>query len=62
MPVNLMKIARINKGVFYFKDEILHEISEKIQDELVRGLEFGASKSSIAMLPSFVPALPDGNG
>lgn len=38
----------------------MHEISGKIQDELVRGLEGGAS--SIAMLPSFVPALPDGNG
>ncbi|EJW74856.1 hypothetical protein WUBG_14237, partial [Wuchereria bancrofti] len=39
-------------------DGILHEISEKIQDELVQGLLGGASKSSIAMLPSFVPALP----
>ncbi|VDK88202.1 unnamed protein product, partial [Litomosoides sigmodontis] len=47
--------------LFCIEDGILHEISEKIQNELVRGLEFGASKSSIAMLPSFVPALPDGN-
>ncbi|VDM15885.1 unnamed protein product [Wuchereria bancrofti] len=46
---------------FYIEDGILHEISEKIQDELVQGLLGGASKSSIAMLPSFVPALPDGN-
>uniref|UniRef100_A0A8R1XXB6 Phosphotransferase n=1 Tax=Onchocerca volvulus TaxID=6282 RepID=A0A8R1XXB6_ONCVO len=45
---------------FYIKDEILHEISEKMQKEFVRGLEVGSSKSSIAMLPSFVPALPDG--
>ncbi|VDP21268.1 unnamed protein product [Onchocerca flexuosa] len=43
-----------------FQDGILHEISEKIQEEFIQGLEGGSSKSSIAMLPSFVPALPDG--
>ncbi|MCP9265579.1 Phosphotransferase [Dirofilaria immitis] len=46
---------------FHIKDEVLREISEKMQDEFVQGLEGGSAKSSIAMLPSFVPALPDGS-
>ncbi|VDN01254.1 unnamed protein product [Thelazia callipaeda] len=46
---------------FYIEDEVLHDVSDKIQKEFVQGLEYGTPKSSIAMLPSFVPALPDGN-
>lgn len=45
-----------------FQDGVLRKISEEIESELICGLERGAPKSSIAMLPSFVPALPDGNG
>ena len=42
--------------------ERLLKISEDIQSEFNDGLLYGTSKSSIAMLPSYVPALPDGTG
>lgn len=47
---------------FVIPHERLVKISEDIQKELVLGLEYGSAKSSIAMLPSYVPALPDGSG
>uniref|UniRef100_A0AC35FT82 Phosphotransferase n=1 Tax=Panagrolaimus sp. PS1159 TaxID=55785 RepID=A0AC35FT82_9BILA len=46
---------------FELSRERLAKISEDIQKEFVEGLKYGADKSSIAMLPSYVPALPDGN-
>jgi hexokinase len=46
---------------FEISRERLAKISEDIQKEFVEGLKYGADKSSIAMLPSYVPALPDGN-
>ncbi|VDN22657.1 unnamed protein product [Gongylonema pulchrum] len=42
-------------------DDVLHKISSEIEKEILRGLESGAPESSVAMLPSFVPALPDGD-
>lgn len=44
-------------------DEQLRLISDKMIDEFELGLEFGkTATSSIAMLPSYVPELPDGSG
>ncbi|KAI6214235.1 Phosphotransferase [Aphelenchoides besseyi] len=40
--------------------ERLVKISEDIEAELTQGLKHGAQGSSIAMLPSYVPALPTG--
>uniref|UniRef100_A0AC35U589 Phosphotransferase n=1 Tax=Rhabditophanes sp. KR3021 TaxID=114890 RepID=A0AC35U589_9BILA len=45
---------------FYIDDFRLEKISEDMQKEFIVGLEEGTPKSSIAMLPSYVPALPDG--
>ncbi|KAH7729239.1 hexokinase [Aphelenchoides avenae] len=45
---------------FVIPHERLVQISEDIQKEFTLGLEHGSAKSSIAMLPSYVPALPDG--
>ncbi|KAF8374215.1 hxk-3, partial [Pristionchus pacificus] len=45
---------------FIISDEKLNEISQKIEEEMVAGLE-KKNGSSIAMLPSFVPELPDGS-
>lgn len=56
LPEGVNKVLQL----FYIEDGVLHKISEEIQNELVRGLESGSPESSIAMLPSFVPALPDG--
>lgn len=47
---------------FVIPHERLVQISEDIQKEFTLGLEYGSAKSSIAMLPSYVPALPDGTG
>lgn len=47
---------------FVIPHERLVQISEDIQKEFTLGLEHGSAKSSIAMLPSYVPALPDGTG
>lgn len=46
---------------FVIPHERLIKISEDIQAEFARGLSEPTSES-IAMLPSFVPALPDGSG
>ena len=41
----------------------LNRISEDMLAAMKRGLESGSGRSSsIGMLPSFVPALPDGTG
>lgn len=48
--------------MFYIPMERLLKISDDMQAEFIDGLEYGTSKSSIAMLPSYVPALPDGSG
>ena len=52
--VNTLKSFEISR-------ERLGQISEDIQKEFIEGLKYGAEKSSIAMLPSYVPALPDGS-
>uniref|UniRef100_A0A0M3HYA9 Phosphotransferase n=1 Tax=Ascaris lumbricoides TaxID=6252 RepID=A0A0M3HYA9_ASCLU len=44
-----------------FQDDVLRKISEDIECELELGLEKGTPDATIAMLPSFVPALPDGS-
>lgn len=46
---------------FEISRDKLSRISEDIEKEFTEGLEYGSSKSSIAMLPSYVPALPDGS-
>uniref|UniRef100_A0A158R513 Phosphotransferase n=1 Tax=Syphacia muris TaxID=451379 RepID=A0A158R513_9BILA len=46
--------------LFEPKDEDLFEISKKIRQQIELGLEKGAAESPIAMLPSYVPELPDG--
>lgn len=46
--------------MFTIKDDALHSISNAIEEKMVLGLEKGSQASSIAMLPSFVPGLPDG--
>ncbi|KIH61057.1 Hexokinase [Ancylostoma duodenale] len=45
---------------FIISDDDLHVISEKIEAEMKAGLA-SVDGSSIAMLPSYVPALPDGS-
>uniref|UniRef100_A0A7E4VZ51 Phosphotransferase n=1 Tax=Panagrellus redivivus TaxID=6233 RepID=A0A7E4VZ51_PANRE len=46
---------------FDISRERLAKVSDDIEKELISGLEHGSPKSSIAMLPSYVPALPDGS-
>uniref|UniRef100_A0AC34QTY9 Phosphotransferase n=1 Tax=Panagrolaimus sp. JU765 TaxID=591449 RepID=A0AC34QTY9_9BILA len=46
---------------FEISRERLAKVSEDIEKEFTEGLEYGSSRSSIAMLPSYVPALPDGS-
>uniref|UniRef100_A0A914X5J5 Phosphotransferase n=1 Tax=Plectus sambesii TaxID=2011161 RepID=A0A914X5J5_9BILA len=45
---------------FYVEDNVLMKISEDMQAEFALGLERGSPASSVAMLPSYVPQLPDG--
>lgn len=40
----------------------LEEIREAMCREFKLGLEVGSPPSSVAMLPTYVPALPDGSG
>ncbi len=48
---------------FVLPPERLVKISEDMEAEFITGLASSTSgHSSIAMLPSFVPALPDGSG
>ena len=50
---------------FIIPQDRLTKISEDIEAELKLGLQEGATtngRTSIAMLPSYVPALPDGTG
>uniref|UniRef100_F1KVA2 Phosphotransferase n=1 Tax=Ascaris suum TaxID=6253 RepID=F1KVA2_ASCSU len=47
--------------LFNLEDDVLRKISEDIECELELGLEKGTPDATIAMLPSFVPALPDGS-
>jgi hexokinase len=48
---------------FVIPRERLVKISEDIEEELKIGLKQGSQgSSSIAMLPSYVPALPTGKG
>ncbi|VDM46800.1 unnamed protein product [Toxocara canis] len=47
--------------LFHLEDDVLRKISEDIEDELVLGLEKGTPEATVAMLPSFIPALPDGS-
>uniref|UniRef100_A0A914ZM13 Phosphotransferase n=2 Tax=Parascaris univalens TaxID=6257 RepID=A0A914ZM13_PARUN len=47
--------------LFSLEDDVLRKISEDIECELELGLEKGTPDATIAMLPSFVPALPDGS-
>lgn len=56
ISANVQKVL----DMFYIPMERLLKISEDIQSEFNDGLLYGTSKSSIAMLPSYVPALPDG--
>ncbi|VDD84951.1 unnamed protein product [Enterobius vermicularis] len=46
--------------LFQPQDDHLFQISKKIEEQIELGLEKGAAESSIAMLPSYVPELPDG--
>lgn len=46
---------------FRLNREQLQEISEKVEQQMKMGLA-KTQGSSIAMLPSYVPALPDGTG
>jgi hypothetical protein len=50
-------------GEFHVDDDQLRRISLLMVNEFQLGLEYGkTATSSIAMLPSFVPAVPDGSG
>jgi hexokinase len=61
LPVDVQQILQ----QFIIPQERLVKISEDIEIELKLGLQEGATtngRTSIAMLPSYVPALPDGTG
>ena len=48
---------------FDVSDDKLRLIADKMAQEFELGLEFGkTATSSIAMLPTYVPALPNGQG
>ncbi|KAI1732703.1 hexokinase domain-containing protein [Ditylenchus destructor] len=61
--ITLPKDVQTVLDTFVISHERLVKISEDMQAEFTAGLEGGTSngRSSIAMLPSFVPALPDGS-
>ncbi|KAK6011217.1 Hexokinase, partial [Ostertagia ostertagi] len=47
---------------FKLSNNTLRRMMSHMSDNMDRGLESGLQKSTIAMLPSFVPELPDGTG
>jgi hexokinase len=61
IPHTLPQEVQDTLKTFIIPHERLVRISEDIQKEFIVGLEHGSEKSSIAMLPSYVPALPDGS-
>ncbi|VDN57753.1 unnamed protein product [Dracunculus medinensis] len=50
----------LSNEVFEILRSVLQNISEAMEKEFIIGLEKGSPESSIAMLPSYIPALPDG--
>lgn len=62
MAANWNKDVQNILASFHIDDFRLQRISDDIQKEFDLGLKYGSEKSSIAMLPSYVPALPDGSG
>ncbi|CEF60199.1 Hexokinase family and Hexokinase, N-terminal domain and Hexokinase, C-terminal domain-containing protein [Strongyloides ratti] len=61
MAANWNKDVQNILASFHIDDFRLQRISDDIQKEFDLGLKYGSEKSSIAMLPSYVPALPDGS-
>ncbi|VDK47910.1 unnamed protein product [Anisakis simplex] len=59
--VSYVRLITYLSYICILKDDVLRKISEDIETELVIGLEKGTPEATIAMLPSFVPALPDGS-
>lgn len=56
--------ARVQEVLAQFRidRQKLEEIRDLMYREFKLGLEVGSPKSSVAMLPTYVPALPDGSG
>lgn len=47
---------------FKLSNTTLRRMMSHMSDNMDRGLESGLERSTIAMLPSFVPELPNGKG
>ena len=47
---------------FKLSNNTLRRMMCHMSDNMDNGLEYGLGRSTIAMLPSFVPELPDGTG
>jgi len=60
--MNLPPLVREYLSEFNINREKLEEIRDAMYNEFKLGLEVGSPPSSVAMIPSFVPSLPDGNG
>lgn len=59
--MDLPPLVREHLADFTIRREKLEEIRDSMYREFKLGLEIGSPPSSVAMIPSFVPAVPDGN-
>lgn len=50
------------RAEFHLTRATLQNMMETMESDMEKGLEGGIAKSTISMLPSFVPEMPTGEG